>query len=140
MMSERLDFKLIIQDNEKAARQAFDRGDYLQAFLLIHTLLESLLRLFLKETEEEVKFSRLVKKYDHFLEDQNYPVKTLVEELTEFNRRRNRIIHQLWRKGYSYTNHQSKDAANAALILCGLAVEFLETWEPEITQIGFEYT
>ncbi len=139
-MRERPDFTLIIQDNEKAAREAFDRGDYLQAFLLIHTLLDSLLRLFLKETEEEIKFSMLVRKYEQFLEDQNYSVKTLVKELTELNRRRNRIIHQLWRKGYSYTNRQSRDAANTALITYGLAIEFLETWEPEITRVGFKYT
>ncbi len=139
-MTHKLDFSLIINDNENAAREAFDRGDYLQAFLLIHTLIESLLRLFLKETDKEIKFSTLIKKYNQFLDQQKYPVKTLVKELTEFNRRRNRIVHQLWHKGYSYTNRQSKSAANTALILYGLAIEFLKTFDPEIIKIGFQYT
>jgi len=139
-MTHKLDFSLIINDNENAAREAFDHGDYLQTFLLIHTLIESLLRLFLKETDKEIKFSTLIKKYNQFLDQQKYPVKTLVKELTEFNRRRNRIVHQLWHKGYSYTNRQSKSAANAALILYGLAIEFLKTFDPEIIKIGFQYT
>ena len=139
-MAQKSDFSVIIDDNEKAARDAFERGDYLQAFLLIHSLMESLLRLFLNEADQEVKFSLLIKKYDQFLDEQNYPVKTLVKELTEFNRRRNRIVHQLWQKGFSYTNRQAETAANAALILYGLAIEFLETWDPEITRLGFEYT
>lgn len=139
-MSEKIEFSLIIKDNEGTAQAAFNRGDYLQAFLLIHALLESLLRLFLSKTDDEMKFSTLIKRYDIFLEKQNYPVKTLVNELTEFNRRRNRIIHQLWQKGYSQTNRQSKDAAEAALMLYGLSIEFFETIDPEITQIGFEYT
>lgn len=138
-MTVKADFSLIIKDNEATARAAFDRGDYLQAFLLIHTLLEALLRLFLKETDEEIKFGLLIRKYEGFLVDQNYPVKTLVDELTQLNRRRNRIIHQLWQKGYSYTNRKSKGIAAAALTLYGLSIEFLETWDPEITQIGFEY-
>ncbi|MBI4681405.1 MAG: hypothetical protein HY753_09460 [Nitrospirae bacterium] len=139
-MTHKLDFSFIINDNENAAREAFDRGDYIQAFLLIHTLIESLLRLFLKETDEEVKVSTLIKKYNKFLDEQKYPVKTLVKELAEFNRRRNRMVHQLWHKGYSYTNRQSKPAANAALILYGLSIEFLETFYPEITKTGFQYT
>jgi len=139
-MVGKTDFSLIIKDNEGAAQVAFDRGDYLQAFLLIHTLLEALLRLFLKDTDKEVKFSTLIKRYDIFLEKQHYTVKTLVNELTQFNRRRNRIVHQLWKKGYSYTNRQSKGAAEAALIMYGLSIEFFETWDLEIEQIGFEHT
>ena len=138
-MSGKTDFSLIIKDNEGAVQEAFDRGDYLQAFILIHTMLESLLRLFLNVKDEKVNFSSLIKRYDKFLENEHYPVKTLVDELIQFNRRRNKIIHQLWGKGYSYTNRQSKGAAEAALILYGLSIEFLETWDPEITRIGFEY-
>ena len=139
-MPERRDFSLIIQDNEKVAREAFDRGDYLQSFLLIHTLMESLLRLFLNETDQEVKFATLIRKYADFLDEQNYRKKILVKDLTEFNKRRNQIVHQLWQKGYSFTNQQARPAAKAGLILYGLAIEFLETWDPEITQIGFQYT
>lgn len=139
-MAQKSDFSLIINDNEKAARDAFERGGYLQAFILIHSLMESLLLLFLNEADQEVKFSVLIKKYDQFLDEQNYTVKTLVKELTEFNKRRNRIVHQLWQKGFSYTNRQAETAANTALILYGLAIEFLEIWDPKISRLGFEYT
>ena len=123
-MTHTLDFSYIINDNENAATEAFNRGDYLQAFLLIHTLMESLLRLFLKEKDEEIKFSKLIKKYNNFLDNQKYPVKTLVKDLTVFNKRRNHIIHQLWQKGYTSTNMQSKPAAKTAMLLYGLTIEF----------------
>ena len=139
-MRQRPNLSNIINDNEKVARDAFDRGDYLQAFLLIHTLLESLLRTFLNEMDDKITFAALISKYEQFLKKQNYPIKTLVKELKEFNRRRNRIVHQLWAKGYSYTNNQAKSAANAALKLYGLSIEFLGTWDNKITQIGFRYT
>ena len=115
----------IINDNEKIAHDAFNRGDYVQAFLLLHTLIESLLRVFLKEHDEEIKFSKLIVKYKTFLGDNNYFQETFVKEFINFNKRRNRIVHQLWEKGYSDTNTKSKSAANAALILYGLLIEFL---------------
>jgi hypothetical protein len=136
----KIDFSIIIQDNEKASRDALDRGDYLQAFLLIHTLIESLLRLFLDETDEDIKFSGLIKKYEKFFKEQDYQFPTLVKELTKFNKRRNRITHQLWKKGYSFTNEQANSAADGALILYGLTIEFLETWDSNITKKGFEYS
>jgi len=139
-MSKKADFTIIIKDNENSVQTAFDRGDYLQAFLLIHALIESLLRQFLNENDEEVKFSTLINRYELFLKKEHYECKTLVNELTQFNRRRNRIIHQLWKKGYSNTNSQSKEAAEAALTLYSLAIEFLETWDQEITKTGFEYS
>jgi len=138
-MLSKINFSFIIQDNEKAARDALARGDYLQAFLLMHTLIESLLRLFLDETDKDVNFSSLVKKYEKYLKEQNYRFPTLVNELTQFNRRRNRITHQLWKKGYSFTNKQAKSAADAAMKLYGLTIEFFETWDLEITKIGFKY-
>lgn len=136
-MANTTSFKLIIEDNERAVADYLDRGDYLQAVLFIHTLLESLLRLFLNETGKEIRFNTLIKRYEHFLESQNHP-KTLVDELDKFNKRRNRIVHELWRKGYSYTNHQSKEIAFGAVNLYSLTVEFIETWNSEITEFGFE--
>ena len=136
----KIDFSIIIQDNEKASRDALDRGNYVIAFLLIHALIESLLRLFLDETDEDIKFSSLIKKYEKFLKEQDYQLPTLVKEFTQFNKRRNRITHQLWKKGYSFTNKQAKLAADRAMILYGLTIEFLETWDPNITKIGFEYS
>jgi len=138
-MSDTVDFSFIVLDNESAVKASLDRGDYLQAFLLIHTVVESLLRAFLSELDEYVKFSALVDRYEEFLAQRRYPVPTFVEELRQFNRRRNRIVHQLWRKGYSFTNRQTEDAARAALIVYGLFIEFLETFDPEITKRGFTY-
>ncbi len=139
-MTQKPILSFIINDNEKAAKDAFARGDYLQAFLLIHTLLESLLRMFLNEMDDRTTFAALISKYEQFLNKQNYPIKTLVKELREFNKRRNRIIHELWKKGYSYTNRQAKSASNTALMLYGLSIEFLETWNSEMKRIGFRYT
>jgi hypothetical protein len=139
-MNSKSDFSLIVEDNERAAQEALDHGDYLQAFILIHTLMESLLRLFLDETDEDVKFSSLVKKYEKYVNEQNYNSPTLVDELTKLNRRRNRITHQLWKKGYSFTNKQSKPAAYAAFVLYALIIEFFGTWEPDLNKMGFKLT
>ena len=90
------DFSLIINDNERAVRAALDRGDNIQAFLLVHSLVESLLRIFLGEHKKEVAFSKLIQKYENILKNNSPGVSTFVKELTQFNRRRNRIIHELW--------------------------------------------
>ena len=139
-MTDKPNFSFIVNDNEKAIKEAFDRGDYTQAILLIHALIESLLRLFLGETQNKrVSFSGLIKKYDQFLHQENYPNRTFVDELVQFNLRRNRIVHELWQKGYSLTNRQAKEASTAALMMYGLFIEWLETFGPEITRKGFRY-
>ena len=135
----KLDFSKILNDNEKIANDAFNNEDYIKAFLLLHALIESLLRQFLKETDDEITFSQLIKKYDKFLENENYSHKTFSKELVQFNKRRNRIVHQLWIKGYTDTNKQAKPAAEVALTVYGLFIEFLETWDPDITKFGFQY-
>ena len=133
------DFSLIINDNERAVRAALDRGDNIQAFLLVHSLVESLLRIFLGEHKKEVAFSKLIQKYENILKNNSPGVSTFVKELTQFNRRRNRIIHELWRKGYTFTNRQAKDAASVAVIMYGLFIEFLQTYDPELSDKGFKY-
>ena len=136
----RPDFSTTIKDNEAAAAQAFEDGNFLQAYLLVHALIESLLRLFLRIPEgQTVSFDGLVKKYEAYLKRQEYPTPEFVDDLTKFNRRRNRVVHHLWHKGYSSVNRQSEAAAHASVILYGLFIEWLETFDPEITRIGFHY-
>ncbi len=97
-MTHSLDFSLIVQDNETAARSALDHGEYVQAFLLVHTLIESLLRIFLRETSKEVRFKTLIDKYVQYLDQKQYPHKTFVKQLRELNKVRNQIVHNLWKK------------------------------------------
>jgi hypothetical protein len=135
-MKDPVDFSFIIVDNECTVRNAMNHGDYVQAVLLLHCLVESLLRMFLGEMDEEIKFSVLVKRYENFLLGQSYPIPTFAQELRQFNKRRNRIIHQLWRKGYTFTNKQAEDAARVSVIIYGLLIEFLETFDEDIVHKG----
>ncbi len=128
----------IVEDNESAVAQAISDENYVQAFLLIHSLVESLLRVFLSREDDEVRFFDLIKAYEAYLAKINYPVVTFVEELTKFNQRRNRIVHQLWVKGYSITNRQTKDAANAAVLMYGLLIEWFGTFDEQISEKGFK--
>lgn len=133
------DFSLIVGDNEGAVRAALDRGDNLQAFLLVHSLVESLLRIFLHVHEKEFTFSQLIQLYKKFLKKHSPGIVTFVEELTQLNRRRNRIVHELWEKGYTFTNRQAGDAASGAVLMYGLFIEFLQSFDPELSHNGFEY-
>ena len=136
----RPDFSLIVSDNETATAEALARGDFVQAYLLVHALLEALLRLFLRiPADEDINFNGLIYKYRQHLEMADYPIPTFIDELVQFNRRRNRIVHQLWRKGSSFTNRETESAARAAVVMYGLFIEWLETFDSEITRIGFQY-
>ena len=136
----RPDFSRIVSDNEQAAAEALTRGDFVQAYLLVHALIEALLRLFLRIPDgEDISFNDVVLKYRGYLEEAHYPFPTFMDELTQFNRRRNRIVHQLWRKGFSFINRQTEQGARAAVMMYGLLIEWLETFNPEITKIGFRY-
>ena len=106
-------YKAIIEDNEAVAQAAYQRGDYIGCFLLIHSLVESLLRAFLTKTKRE-SFNELITAYKKYLQRTDQQDSTFVDELTKFNQRRNRVIH-------------------------GLFIEWLETFDPEITDFGFEY-
>lgn len=132
-------FSLIVKDNESAVQAALQRGDDLQAFLLVHALVESLLRVFLNVHGDEMRFHDLIRKYQEHLSARSPGVSTFVNELTQFNRRRNRIVHELWKKGHTATNSHAKDAATAAVLMYGLFIEFLQTHEPELADKGFEY-
>ena len=138
MSDTRLDFSFIVRDNEAAAARALAAGEFIQAYLIVHALIESLLRIFLR-VHEETTFHALIERYKEFLKEEGQPEPTFVKELTELNRRRNRIVHQLWRRGFSFTNRQSKPAASAAVIVYGLFIEWLETFDSEIKTAGFKY-
>ena len=57
----------IVADNEAAAQAAYQRGDYVSCFLLIHSLIEALLRAFLSKTKRE-SFNGLILAYKEFLQ------------------------------------------------------------------------
>ena len=130
--------KKIIDENEQIARKAFDNGDYILCFLLMHSLMASLLRMFLRKTEK-MNFNDLIKAYTEFLKKENQKKLTFVNELTNFNRRRNRVVHNLWKYGYSVTNQKLEPACKEAFLLFGLFIEWLETFNPEITKVGFKF-
>lgn len=132
------DFSINIKDNEQAIAAALAEGHFLQAYILVHALIEALLRLFLRIPENEyVSFANLIQKYRSYLKQEGYPFPTFIDELTKLNRWRNRIVHQLWRKGHSFTNRQTEPAAHAAAMVYGLFIEWLETFDSKITQSGF---
>lgn len=132
-----VDWSLIVQDNEQTAQKALEREDYVSAFLLIHALVESILRIFLSINGNKA-FSLLIKKFEAFLGSNTSGKTTFVKELKEFNRRRNRIIHQLWQKGYTFTNLETKDTAIGALLMYSLLIEFVETFDSELESAGFK--
>ena len=103
----------IVKENEDAARKAYEQGDFVLCFLLSHSLVESLLRAFLEQTGKE-SFNDLIIAYESFrkLEGENCPG-LLLKELTELNRRRNRVVHQLWKDGYSVTNIKLRSLVEA---------------------------
>jgi len=139
MTIQKSDISAIVKDNEQAVLRALDSADYIQTFLLVHALIESLLRVFLNKQESRLTFDELIKEYQKFLTEVQYPIPTFVEQLTQFNRRRNRMIHDLWKKGHSLTNQQAKGAAQASIMMYGLFIEWLETFDPDIVNSGFEY-
>ena len=141
-MSTRLDLSFIITDNESTVQRSIKNGDYVQAFLLIHSLIESLLRVFFERTDLEDKSGvyDFINVYKEYLTQQEYPFPTFIDELTEFNKRRNRVVHQLWRKGYTYTNNKLKEEAGASVMLYSLFIEWLQTFDPELKNLGFKFS
>src|SRR3990167_7106736 len=125
---------LIVADNESVVQSALISNNYVQAFLLVHSLIESLLRALLNKLDpnSELCFSDLIKGYEARLAEEYYPSPTFVEELTEFNRRRNRVIHRLWRNGFTHTNNNLKDAAEAAVHLYSLFIEWLQIFDDDL--------
>jgi hypothetical protein len=136
-MIKRQSFPDIVRDNEDAIAQAIADGRNIEAFLLFHGLLESLLRRFLK-IDGDVRFIDLIRRYSDFLKSEGQTNSGFVDELIKFNQRRNRIIHQLWWRGYSETNTRTRQAVNAAHLMYGLFIEWLETFDPNIVEAGLE--
>lgn len=112
-------------------------GNFVQAYLLVHALAESLLRTVLEQENERVNFNRLIELYQEYLTENHYPVPEFVDDLIQFNRRRNRIVHQLWRKGFTITNTQAEPAAQAAVFMYGLLIEWFGTFDDSIREKGF---
>lgn len=127
---------IIIQDNESCLQLALEREDYVSAFLLAHALVESLLRAFLS-LETKIRFDNLIEKLQVFFEKEVPGTKSFIEELRQFNRRRNRIVHNLWAKGFTFTNRETREAAIAAVITYSLLIEFLQTFDPDLDKMGF---
>ena len=84
-----------------------------------------------------MSFSELINAYRVFLTQKKYPFPTFVDELMQFNLRRNRIVHQLWRRGFSSTNEQAEAAARAAVTMYGLLIEWFSTFDESIWDKGY---
>jgi len=128
----------VIAENEDAARKAYERGDYIACLLIIHALIEALLRTFLDGNEKK-RFSDLVGEYKRFLEKERQTEPVFVDELIQFNRRRNRTIHNLWEKGYVEINRKLEPVCRTAFIMYGLFIEWLQTFNDNIAEAGFNY-
>ena len=128
----------IVEESEQIARRAYEQGDYVLCFLLAHSLVESLLRAFLVRTGWE-SFNDLIIAYGDYMKSQGQNTSTFMDELTQFNRRRNRVVHELWKHGYVALNAKLEPACRGAFMVYGLFIEWLETFNPEITVLGFEY-
>ncbi|GMQ89581.1 MAG: hypothetical protein BMS9Abin09_1083 [Gammaproteobacteria bacterium] len=131
---ERHKYTEAVRENEAELQRALEAGGYVQVVMLSHALIESYLREFLGEKEDEVKFSYLIKRYRKYLDSIKYPIPTFVEDLTQFNRRRNRVVHQLWKKGYKRINEDLKDVAGYAQLTYALYVQWLLTFDPDEPQ------
>jgi hypothetical protein len=127
----------VVQDNESAVARSLGDGNFVQAYLLIHALTESLLRAVLGQEDDRLSFNDLVNAYRMFLDQNNYPTSKFVDELVQFDRRRNRIVDQLWRKGFTVTNDHTELAARAGVMMYGLLIEWLSTFHDSIAQKGF---
>jgi hypothetical protein len=134
------EFKRIVSDSESAAAAAFEREDYVQSFILVHVLIESLLRAFLEIHDDHRSFSSLIDKYESFLRENYAGPPTFVNDLRRMNQRRNRIVHELWQKGFTGTNKQAGSAAHSALGAYGLLIEWLGTLDRGIGARGFKIT
>ena len=128
----------VAAENEAVAREAYERGDFIFCFLLIHTLIEALLRTFLGRTGKE-RFADLIDSYKNYLKVEKQPEPVFVDELIQFNRRRNQVAHSLWKNGYAETNKKLEPSCCAAFIMLGLLIEWFETFNPKITESGFSY-
>lgn len=130
----------IIQDLEKQAYKFWKNGDYYILFLIFHSLLEGALRDFLKiPFNKGLKFSELINKLQDFLTTEPYKQPEefpgeLTKNLKNFNKMRNKLIHNLWKCGYLDLNKKSKKIAQRAFITYNLEIEYLATFDEEFQQ------
>ena len=89
LSKEHVVIREIVEDNKKAAHKAYLRGDYVSCFLLMHSLIEALLRAFLSKTKRET-FKELIKTYEKFLKQARQKKPTFANELIKFNKGRNK--------------------------------------------------
>ncbi len=71
MTEPRPDFSFIVRDNEAAAARALRERNFVHAYLLVHAVVESLLRVFLNDHRQRVTFGELIE--GCFLSEQHYP-------------------------------------------------------------------
>ena len=88
---------------------------------------------------KDLKFSELIDKLQVFLTTESYEQPEeypgeLTENLKIFNKMRNKLIHNLWKYGYSELNKKSKRAAQQAFLKYNLEVEYLATFDEEFQQ------
>ena len=121
----------VAAENELVARLMFESGDYVGCLLLIHALVEGALRNFLR-CGESGTFNAIVGQYRDYLISEGQKDPLLVEELTQFNRRRNRVVHGLWLRGYHDTNegHRLDDACKAGMVMLELLSDYVSTFAP----------
>ncbi|MEW5797127.1 MAG: hypothetical protein AB1772_12320 [Candidatus Zixiibacteriota bacterium] len=67
MVDSSRDMRLIVSDNEQAVATALSSGSYVLAFLLVHSLIEGLLRFVLRKNDDRVKFSQLIVKFSQLV-------------------------------------------------------------------------
>ena len=130
-----------IKDNEGAVARALQQGNYVLSYLIVHSLIELLLRKFLcVPQEEEYDFADLVKSYKEHMLSRHHANALFENELTHFNLRKHRFSAQIRERGFSAVNEQTRDQAATAVKVYGLLIEYLETFDANIREMGFDYT
>lgn len=130
----------IVKDLEIQAYRFWKKGDCYVAYLIFHSLIEGALRDFLNICPDtELRFCDLIDRLAKFLETPPYtqpkdPVHRTIDRLTKFNRARNKLVHNLWRYGYSQLNQKSKRLSQQAFVTYVLEVEYLGTFNEDFEQ------
>jgi len=130
----------IVKDLESQAYKFWIRGDYYISYLIFYSLIEGALRDFLEvSSDADVRLCDLISRLEEFLETPPYTqlkssIKNTIENLTRFRKHRNKLVHDLWRYGYSELNQKSKQLAQKAFMTYLLDTEYLGTFNEEFKQ------
>ncbi|MBZ0258520.1 hypothetical protein K8I31_20805, partial [bacterium] len=65
-------------------------------------------------------------------------ITSMIDDLENLNKLRNKIVHQLWKIGYSGINKLLEEPSCKLVVLYSLHIEFLETFDDEISESGFK--